>query len=231
MKKKILLFGNKHIDNVDKEMIDIINSFDIIMRINKMDNLIETGKRVDWWWFDYCIFAGKYLKQFTVRNYLSNITKVMTNWTSICLFGLNNTNNEEEIKLGSIEFLLRKLLLDLLQELPDDCVIVKNENYSNRSICERNKYWDIDEKNKTIPTTFVIALSHLIDEYSDEYDIYITCTDLEGRGELYKTNPIWSTGWHRNVGQHEEDYIKLMIKEGKIKYLDVENHDKDIHNG
>lgn len=48
MKKKLLLFGNKHIDNVDKEMIDTINSFDIIMRVNKMDNLIETGKRVDW---------------------------------------------------------------------------------------------------------------------------------------------------------------------------------------
>ena len=55
MKKKLLLFGNKHIDNVDKEMIGIINSFDIIMRVNKMDNLIETSKRVDWWWFDYCI--------------------------------------------------------------------------------------------------------------------------------------------------------------------------------
>ena len=25
--------------------------------------------------------------------------------------------------------------------------------------------------------------------------------------------------------------IKLMIKEGKIKYLEIENHDKDIHNG
>ena len=35
-------------DNVDKKIIDIINSFDIIMRVNKMDNLIETGKRVDW---------------------------------------------------------------------------------------------------------------------------------------------------------------------------------------
>lgn len=230
MKKKILLFGNKHVDNVDKEMIDIINSFDIIMRINKMDNLIETGKRVDWWWFDYCIFIEKYLEQFKARNYLSNVTKVMTNWTSICLFGLNNTNNVEENKLGPLEFFLRKLLLELLNELPDNCVIIKNENYSNCSICERNKYWDIDVKNKTIPTTFIIALSHLIDEYSDEYDIYITCTDLEDRGELYKTNQIWSNSWHRNVGQYEEDYIKLMIKEGKIKYLDIENHDKDIHN-
>ena len=30
MKKKLLLFGNKHMDNVDKEIIDIINFFDII---------------------------------------------------------------------------------------------------------------------------------------------------------------------------------------------------------
>ena len=58
-------------------------------------------------------------------------------------------------------------------ELPDHCDVIKNKNYLNCSICERNKYWDISDKNKTIPTTFIIALSHLIDEYSDEYDIYI----------------------------------------------------------
>ena len=28
----------------------------------------------------------------------------------------------------------------------------------------------------------------------------------------------------------DEVYLKLMIKEGKIKYLDIENHDKDIYN-
>lgn len=230
MKKKLLLFGNKRIDNVDKEMIDTINSFDVIMRINKMDNLIETGKRVDWWWFDYCIFIGKHIN-FIARNYLANVTKVMTNWTSICLFGLNDeSNKEEDKKLELLRFFFRKLLIELLQELPDNCNIIKNKNYSNCSICERNKYWNIDIKNKTIPTTFVIALSHLIDEYSDEYDIYITCTDLEGRDELYKTNPIWSNSWHCNVGQYEEDYLKLMIKEGKIKYLDIEHNDKNIHN-
>lgn len=222
MKKKLLLFGNKHIYNVEKEMIDIINSFDIIMRVNKMDNLIETGKRVDWWWFDYCICNKKYMNQFKAGNYLSNITKIMTNWTSICALKLFNSNNSEENKLGLLKLFFPKL--------PNNCVVIKNKNYYNCSICERNKYWNIDAKNRTIPTTFVIALSHLIDEYSDEYDIYITCTDLEGRDKLYKTNPIWSTSWHRNVGQYEEDYIKLMIKKGKIKYLEIENHDKDIHN-
>ena len=221
MKKKILLFGNKQIDNVDKEMIDIINSFDIIVRVNKMDNLIETGNRVDWWWFDFCIIR----ENFTAINYLSNVTKVMTSWKSIRvlkLFYKLIKNNIEENKLSILKIFFPKL--------SDNCNVITNKKYQSCSICERNKYWNIDTKTKTIPTTFIIALSHLINEYSDEYDIYITCTDLEGRGELYKTNPIWSNSWHCNVGQYEEDYIKLMMKEGKIKYLDVENHDKDIHN-
>ena len=216
MKKKLLLFGNKQIDNVDKEMIDIINSFDIIMRVNKMDNLTETGNRVDWWWFDYCTC----IEEFNAKNYLANVTKIMTNWKSICILKLNDANYNE-----------KSILRLFFPKLPDNYVLIKNKNYQNCSICERNKYWDINIENKTVPTTFIIALSHLIDEYSDEYDIYITCTDLEGRGELYKTNPIWSNSWHCNVGQHEEDYIKLMMKEGKIKYLDVENYVKDIHNG
>lgn len=218
MKKKLLLLGNKHIDNVSKEMINTINSFDIIMRINKMDNLMETGCRVDWWWFDHCI--RHHIKKFTTRNYLKNVSKVMTNWTSICLLGLNNANSTEENKLNQLRV--------FFPELPDHCDVIKNKNYLNCSICERNKYWNISDKNKTVPTTFIIALSHLIDEYSDEYDIYIACTDLEGRDKLYKSNPEWSGTWHYNVGQHEEDYLKLMIKEGKIKYLDVENHNKII---
>ena len=229
MKKKLLLFGNKRINGVDKEMIDIINSFDVIMRINKMDNVSETGERVDWWWFDYCIF--KDIKEFHFKKYLSNLSKVMMNWKSICQltkwvsdFELKlfkkNINHEGESKIKRLKL--------FFPELPDSCIMVENKNYSHYFLCERNKYWDIDEDNKTVPTTFVIALSHLINECSDEYDIYITCTDLEGRGELFKTNPIWSESWHRNVGQYEEDYIKLMIKEGKIKYLNID--DKNIHN-
>lgn len=221
MKKRLLLFGNKHINSsIPPRKINEINSFDIIMRINKMDNIIETGERVDWWWFDHCI--RYYANKFTTRNYLKYVTKVMTNWTSISLLGLNNPDSTEENKLTQLRV--------FFPELPDDCDVIKNKNYWNCSICERNKYWNIDTKNKTVPTTFIIALSHLIDEYFDEYDIYITCTDIEGRDKLYKSGGEWSGTWHYNVGQHEEDYIKLMINEGKIKYLDIENHDKDIHN-
>lgn len=221
MKKRLLLFGNKHINSsIPPRKINEINSFDVIMRINKMDNIIETGGRVDWWWFDHNI--RHHFNQFNTKNYLKTVTKCMTNWKSICILGLNNKNSTEENKLEQLRV--------FFPELPDNCDVIKNPNYCHNSICERNKYWEINDKTKTIPTTFIIALSHIIDEYSDEYDIYITCTDIEGRDELYKNNPIWSEYWHCNVGQHEEDYIKLMINEAKIKYLDIENNDKDIHN-
>lgn len=218
MKPKILIIGNKEVDfPISDKKLKFINSFDIIVRVNRMNNFFETGQRVDWWWLDHNI------KNFKFDNKIvAEVKRVILNVSTVNVFGLSVSKNDplDIVKLKKI-----------FPNLPYNCEIIKNPKYHNCNICERNKYWNINAKNRTIPTTFVIALSHLINEYSDEYDIYITCTDLEGRDILYKTNPIWSTRWHRNVGQYEEDYIKLMIKEGKIKYLDIENHDKDIHNG
>lgn len=50
--KKILLIGNKPVEQLTDEQIAIINSYDIIVRTNGMNNKSATGNRVDWWWLN-----------------------------------------------------------------------------------------------------------------------------------------------------------------------------------
>ena len=61
MKKKILIIGNKELSKqLTQEQIDYINSFDIIVRVNRMNNIEQTGCRVDWWWLDHAITKYKF---------------------------------------------------------------------------------------------------------------------------------------------------------------------------
>lgn len=208
MKPKILIIGNKEIDfPISDEKLNFINSFDIIVRVNRMNNFEATGQRVDWWWLDHNI--RKYAFD---SEYVADVKRIMLNASTVHIFGLHPSKNDA---LDIIK------LKEMFPNLSYNCEIVKNPNYHNCNICERNKYWVVSPELKTIPTTFIICVSHIVDEYADTHDIYFTCTDLEGRGELYKTNPIWSNQWHANVGEYEEDYLKMLIATDKIKYLDL----------
>ena len=65
MKPKILIIGNKEVDfPISDEKIKFINSFDIIVRVNRMNNFFETGQRVDWWWLDHNIKNFKFFNIF-----------------------------------------------------------------------------------------------------------------------------------------------------------------------
>lgn len=209
MKPKILIIGNNEIDfQISDEKLKFINSFDIIVRINRMNNFVATGQRVDWWWLDHNITKHQFDKSF-----VSGVKRLIVNWSSARVFGLLNNNQVSDLSK----------MQKLFPNLPDDCEIVKNPNYHNCNICERSKYWVVDPKLKTVPTTFIICISHIVDEFADTHDIYFTCTDIEGREELYKTNPIWSNYWHANVGIYEEDYLKMLIATDKVQYIDLKN--------
>lgn len=210
MKKKILIIGNKVLSKqLTQEQIDYINSFDIIIRVNRMNNIEQTGGRVDWWWVDHTITKYKF-----DDIYCKNLKKIFLNNTSTNFFRLYN------VKSDLVQYIRLRCYF---KNLPRNIEIKKNPNYLATSILGQNKYWDASENLKTIPTTFVICVSHIINEYSDTHDIYFTCTDLEGREILYKTNEIWSTYWHRNVGKYEEDYLKMLITTNKAKFIDLEN--------
>lgn len=48
--KRILLIGNKPVEQLKDEQIAIINSYNIIVRTNGINNKSATGNRVDFWW-------------------------------------------------------------------------------------------------------------------------------------------------------------------------------------
>ncbi|GET47027.1 hypothetical protein [Capnocytophaga felis] len=67
------------------------------------------------------------------------------------------------------------------------------------------------------PTSSVRLLSHLLNEekWKDEYDIYITCLDVEKRAFLIDNHPNWS--YHKGGGIYEQQYLLQLLKEGQIK--------------
>lgn len=213
MKKKLLILANKRLDNIlPEETISYINSFDIIVRVNGMNNICQTGGRCDFWWFN--IFdKGVFLKNIGDTDY-SSVKKIFND--------LSTQRNATE-----------NWIRTTFNKLNKDVEIIKTECYNAKTIENINDetkldWWSQTESDKNIPTTFIICLSYFIKHYSDEYDIYIGLCDIDNLDTLYKTNKIWSTYWHRNSGKYIERYIKDNIKEGKIKYLDIENHHKII---
>ena len=215
MKKKLLIIANKRLDNIlPDETINYINSFSIIVRVNGMNNIYQSGGRCDYWWFNIWS-KSVFLKNIGDTDY-SSVKKIF-----------NDLNTQIKVSENWIRTTFNKLNKDV--------EFVKTECHNNKTIENINNetkldWWSQTEKDKNIPTTFIICLSYFLKYYSNEYDIYIGLCDIDNLDELYKTNPIWNKYWHRNSGIYIERYIKDNIKEGKLKYIDLENHDKDIHN-
>ena len=215
MKKKLLIIANKRLDNIlSDETINYINSFDVIVRINGMNNIYRTGCRCDYWWFN--IFdKGVFLKNIGDTDY-SSVKKIF-----------NDVNTQNVAPENWIRTTFNKLNKDV-EIIKTECNNCKTiENISNKTKLD---WWTQTERDKNIPTTFIVCLSYFLKYYSNEYDIYIGLCDIDNLDTLYKTNKIWSTYWHCNAGKYIERYIKDNIKEGKLQYIDLENYDKDIHN-
>jgi len=206
MKKKLLILANKKFDNnLSKEKIDEINSFDIIVRINGMNNIYQTGGRCDYWWFNI-YDKNVFLKNIGDTDY-SSVTKIF-----------NDINTQNIAPKNWIRMQFNKLNKDV-EFIKTECLNYQTiENINNETKLD---WWSQNRKDKNIPTTFIIALSYFIKYYSDDYEIYISACDIDNLDELYKTNPIWSTYWHKNAGAYIERYIKDNINAGKIKYLEL----------
>lgn len=203
MSKKVLIFGNKPLDKkLTDEQIKFINSFDIIVRLNKMDNLYKTGGRVDWYFFHYWI---KYANTSHIKE--SEIRSIKK------LFMTSQTPRYVDRGFG-----------------PGDNFIAKCNNYY-RYLSEDveideitgNPYryldWIPNTYYRTIPTSLTILISYLVNEYSDGHDFWLTQCDLENRYTMMSENMPWKRYHHKYVGQLEENYIKNLIKEKRLSYL------------
>jgi hypothetical protein len=191
--KNILIIGNKPIKQLSKEQIDFINSFDIIIRVNGMNNLNETRGRVDWWWLN--VWNWEVLKN-NIGNKDYSSTKVIfidKESANLC------TKNEF---FSNLPLLKDNILCFYTQQL-------------NVNILNQEKYWIPNIEEKTIPTTDIICISYMITKFPN-IKLYLTCLDIDEREILFKTHSNWKNTWHENVGGLESDYLKNLINNNKI---------------
>lgn len=196
--KNILIIGNKPIKQLSQEQIDFINSFDIVIRVNGMNNLNETGGRVDWWWLN--VWDWEVLKK-NIGNKDYSSTKVIF------------------IDKHSAHLCTKNELFSNLPLLKDNTLRFYIQQF-NVNILNQEKCWIPNIEEKTIPTTDVICISYMVNKFSNT-KLYLTCLDINEREILFKTHSNWKNTWHENVGGLESDYLKELIKNNKIEYINL----------
>jgi hypothetical protein len=196
--KNILLIGNKPIEQLTENQINYINSFDIIVRCNGLNNLEQTGGRIDWWWLN------------------------IWNWDAIkSNLGDKDYDKYELIMMDkqTKNFITEQSLLTNLPKIKN----INNICYTNQdsfSLYNQKDLWKINYKDN-VPTTDVICLSYLLNKFQLS-NIHLMCLDIDNREELFKTHKNWSKTWHKNVGGLERDYINKYISNNKLTFIDIE---------
>lgn len=194
MKKKLLLIGNGPIPIDISEKVD---SFDYVMRINRMTNFKTTGKRIDG------VFIGAYgdfiecYKGGEFKDFFKTAKEVFL--TQRIKLGFDNWNEY------------------LTQEQWDN-VKIMDFKYNKENI------------GLTFPTTTLCVLNVLTSfpEWYENYEIWIAGITIEGRAELMYNGKPWIKTTHRFQGKEEENFLKKLLKEEKIKRL-IPEIDDNIH--
>ena len=196
--KNILLIGNKPIEQLTEKQLDFINSFDVIVRCNGLNNLEQTGGRLDWWWLN--IWSWDAIK--------NNLGDKKYDNAKLIMFDKQTKNFVDKHSL--------------LQHLP----ILKNidnichTNQDAFNLYNQKELWEVNYVDN-VPTTDVICLSYLINKFQLS-NIHLICLDIEERENLFRTHKNWAKTWHKNVGGLESDYIKNNINNHKLTYIDIE---------
>ena len=113
--KNILIIGNKPIKQLSKEQIDFINSFDIVIRVNGMNNLNETGGRVDWWWLN--VWDWEVLKKNIGNKDYSSTKVIFIDKDSANLCAKNELfSNLPLLKDNTLRFYTQQLDLKILNQ-------------------------------------------------------------------------------------------------------------------
>ena len=211
-KKKMIIFGNKMLPkDLSKEQVDYINSFDVIVRVNRMNNINQTGNRVDWWHPDIC------------RGFLNFLDDEER---------MNKIDFSQISRIYLTKKVLKKFLIDrdVKEKFAQKCFgcdyktirqsKIQDNSWQYLQLKNQNSYWKLDTELKNRPTSTICLISHLVHLFHQEYDIYIFGIDLENREKLFQENEIWNQGWHRNVGGLEEKFLKDLISKGKIRVLE-----------
>jgi len=90
----------------------------------------------------------------------------------------------------------------LTSEQYDEIEII-NESYAQEAT-------KVENTNNSIK-----VLAHLLNSYwKEEYNIWITCLDVEKRAYLIDNDPIWA--FHKGAGMPEQEYLLEQLRNKKI---------------
>ncbi|RQO73764.1 hypothetical protein DBR40_13220 [Pedobacter sp. KBW01] len=180
MKKNLILVGNK--PPMREPLGNEIDSFDYVMRINRMNYLGHSGNRID----------GLFLE-------------ANTEFTKIFKGG----DNKKSIKSAG-QILMRNCWYEMFSEWRE---YISERQYNGIEIInERNAISETGFERLTSP---VLLLGHLLNSgWAEQYNIWITCLDIENRAIMIDNHSIWQ--WHKGAGLFEERYLKNKLKSGQI---------------
>ncbi len=171
------------------------NQYDIICQVNRMGNILKIP-RVDLWYCD-CH------KEF---------------------FQLNNNIKESEVDFKKVTVLLPYSRLNNKFILKDKFnlknIKILDIETNEKSTFEIN---GIQKKNNVL-TSDIIFLKWVIKNYPN-YNITVIGLDVYNRGYIMSNLPSHKGTWHENAVYDEEEWLKKLIKNNKIKFInDVPNN-------
>lgn len=71
-----------------------------------------------------------------------------------------------------------------------------------------------------VPTSTMLVLHHLLTtHWAEEYDVWLTGVDIEGRGQMFRDCEEWNTTRHRDSGVEEQAWLRRLVNDEKIKML------------
>lgn len=195
-KKKLLLIGNAPIP---VDVADKVNEFDYVLRINRMNNLHNTGDRIDG------VFVAAY-----------------RDWREVYHGG----ENKEHYKRAGQLWITPELKANFpdwneyfTKEQWEHPVLISFGMNADVS------HVHCTIVTTTIRVLDVLVSTPSI---TNEYEIWIAGITIEGRGKMFETGDAWINTEHRWMGHAEERYLKRLVAEGRVKRL-IPEIDDSLH--
>jgi len=200
MKKLIIVGNKKEPPKYNNQLIPIdiyknaIDSFDFVCRINRMMNYdLTTGTKTD----------GLYLggwKDFVEQYHGGEHKDIIRTIPTIFIYGWCWAGY---FKNHWKEF--------ITQEQKDNII-----------------WCDFDlgkiRMNYQHPCSVISMIDYFCNTpiWYNNYEIYFTGIDVNNRGEILKNGEFWKNTLHAAGGDIEEAYIRKLMEEGKLKWLEQE---------
>lgn len=187
-KPRLIVIGNKIID---KDISNKVESFDFIVRFNRMSNWGMTGTRTDLLLVDphknfFKLLEKPYDKYLGAKQLLVNTNftnaKTIAKMLSMGLFSIEQLSKSKKLHVQNYE-----------KSLPES------------------------DNGKIKLTNFYLMVKWVIEKYSKDYEIWVTGADIGGREKFLATEQGYEG--HRLAASVEEIELAKMLDSGEFKFL------------